>query len=104
MIPVQNCIPSVLAEALRRQPLTPAKLGFCWRLAVGPAVHRATRVAPGRPGEIVVDVFDPHWKREVERCLPLVRNRLEYLLGAGSFQTAVVRQREPAAGPTAHGR
>lgn len=87
MIPVQNCVPSVLAEALRRQPLTPAKLQFCWRLAVGPAVDRATRVGLGPGGGIVVTVEDAHWRREVNRSLAVVRNRLEYLLGPA----AVVR-------------
>jgi hypothetical protein len=82
MVPVQNCIPTVLGEALRRQPLTPAKLSFCWRLAVGAAVDRATRVSLGSAGEIVVQTCDAHWKREVRRALPVVRNRLEYLLGA----------------------
>jgi hypothetical protein len=81
MIPVQSCVPAVLGEALRRQPLTPAKLAFCWRLSVGPSADRASRVTIGRPGEIVVTVADPHWKRELERALPLLRNRLEYLLG-----------------------
>lgn len=90
MIPVQNCVPAVLAEALRRQPLTPAKLEFCWRLAVGPAVARATRVALGAGGEIVVTAQDAHWRREVSRSLPVVRNRLEYLLGIPAVSRLVV--------------
>jgi hypothetical protein len=82
MIPVQNCVPAVLATTLRRQPFTAAKLTFCWKLAVGDAVARATRVAVGQRGEILVTAADAHWKREVERGLPVVRHRLEYLLGA----------------------
>jgi hypothetical protein len=91
VIPVQNCIPSVLADVLRRQPLTPAKLAFCWRLAVGPAIQRASHVKLGRPGELIVEVEDPRWKRELERALPLVKNRLEYLLGAEAVARMTVR-------------
>jgi hypothetical protein len=81
MIPVQNCIPTVLAATLRRQPLTPAKVAFCWRLAVGAAMDRATRVSIGRDGELIISTDTAHWKRAVERGLPIVRSRLEYLLG-----------------------
>jgi hypothetical protein len=98
MVPVQNCVPAVLADLLRRQPLTPAKLALCWRLAVGPAVDRATRVALGQPGEILVTVDDPRWRREVERALPIVRHRLEYLLGPEAVSTVRVRGRDTTRG------
>jgi hypothetical protein len=86
LVPLQNCVAAVVAESLKRQPLTPAKVAFCWRLAVGPAMDRATNVSIGHPGELIVEAQDLHWRREVERALPLVINRLEYLLGPEPVQ------------------
>ena len=37
-------MPGALAEVLRRAPLTPEKVAFAWRTAVGAAVDRATGV------------------------------------------------------------
>ena len=44
VIPVQQFMPGALAEILRKAPLTPEKVAFAWRSAVGPAVDKATTV------------------------------------------------------------
>jgi hypothetical protein len=93
VVPVRNCVPTVVAEAVRRQPLTQAKLTFCWTLSVGPAIDRATRATLTASGTIVVEVHDAHWKREVERALPIVSNRLRYLLGEDAVAGMTVRDR-----------
>jgi predicted nucleic acid-binding Zn ribbon protein len=81
VIGVQRVLPGVLIELVRRQPTTPAKVDFAWRTAVGPGIARASRVSLGEDGVLTVAVDDPHWRREIQHSLPLVRARLERLLG-----------------------
>ena len=42
VIPVHEFMPQALAEILRKAPLTPEKVAFAWRSAVGPAVDKAS--------------------------------------------------------------
>lgn len=78
--PVHRFMPDVLAAVLRRAPLTPEKVAFSWRTAVGPAVDKVTSVEL-RNGVLHVRAKDVHWQREVERSATLIRSRLESLLG-----------------------
>ena len=80
MIPVQQFMPGVLTEILRKAPLTPAKVAFAWRSAVGPAVDKATTVDL-RNGVLHVKARDASWQREVERSAGLIRSRLIAMLG-----------------------
>jgi hypothetical protein len=80
MIPIASLIPDAVAAMLRRAPLTPEKVAFAWRMAVGPAVDRVTSV------ELVDKVLrvrtrDPAWRQEIERSEHLIRARLHTLLG-----------------------
>ena len=73
-------MPEALAVVLRKAPLTPDKVAFAWRTAVGPAVDRVTTVElKGRV--LQVRAKDPAWQREVERSASLIRSRLATLLG-----------------------
>jgi predicted nucleic acid-binding Zn ribbon protein len=63
MIPVHSLMPDLLVELLRRQPLSPAKVAFAWRTAVGPALDRATHVSLRDDGVLEVVASDTHWKR-----------------------------------------
>jgi hypothetical protein len=90
MVPVQQCVPDVLAEMLRRQPTSAAKVAFAWRVAVGAALDRATTVALGHSGELRVVTSDSHWRREIERSAGLIVARLERLLGSGVVRCLVV--------------
>lgn len=81
MIPVADVIPGALAAVLRKAPLTPEKVAFAWRLAVGAAVDRATTIELA-DGVLCVRAKDPSWRREVERSAGLIRRRLESVLGA----------------------
>ena len=69
-----------LASILRRAPLTPEKVAFSWRTAVGPAVDKVTTVEL-RDGVLYVRAKDAAWQREVERSAALIRSRLDRLLG-----------------------
>jgi len=80
MIPVHEFMPEALAEILRKAPLTPEKVAFAWRSAVGPSVDNATTVTL-REGVLYVRARDASWQREVERSAALIRARLTALLG-----------------------
>ena len=80
MSPAQQVMPGALAAVLRKAPLTPEKVAFAWRTAVGPAVDRVTAIE--LRGRVVhVRAKDAAWQREVERSAALIRNRLNALLG-----------------------
>jgi hypothetical protein len=82
VIPVHSFMPQALAELLRKAPLTPEKIAFAWRIAVGSAVDHVTEVEL-RGTVLDVCVRDATWQREVERSAAIIRARLDALLGAG---------------------
>jgi hypothetical protein len=90
MVPVQQCVPEVLAELLRDQPTSPGKVTFAWRIAVGAAVDRVTTVVLGENGVLRVAIVDPHWRKEIERSAGLIGSRLDRLLGIGVVRRIVV--------------
>jgi hypothetical protein len=65
-------------------------VAFAWRAAVGPAVDKATSIEL-RNGLLVVHAKDGSWRREVERSTPLIRSRLQALLGDGVVRYIDVR-------------
>jgi hypothetical protein len=73
-------MPDALAAVLRLAPLTPEKVVFSWRAAVGPAVDKVTSVEL-RHDVLYVRARDAAWQREIERSAPLIRSRLDGLLG-----------------------
>jgi hypothetical protein len=80
VIPVQHVMPRVLEEILRKAPLTPEKVAFAWRSAVGATVDKATTIEL-RNGVLYVRARDASWQREVERSAALIRSRLTAILG-----------------------
>lgn len=83
MIPVQSSIPRVLAEVLQKAPLTPEKVSFAWRAAVGPAIGRVSSVRLGANGVLQVTVTEPHWGPAIVKLSGLILQRLSSLLGPG---------------------
>jgi hypothetical protein len=81
MIAVQQVLPDTLSEIIRRQPLSPAKVDFAWRTAVGPGVARVSKVYLGQDGTLRVRVTDKRWQQEIDRARDLIVARLERLLG-----------------------
>jgi len=80
VIPVHRVMPDALAAVLQKAPLTPDKVTFAWRTAVGPSLDRVTTVE--LKGRILhVQAKDAAWQREVERSAGLIRLRLGTLLG-----------------------
>ena len=82
MIPVQQFMPEAVAEILRKAPLTPEKVAFAWRSAVGAAVDKASTIEL-RGGVLHVRAKDVAWQREMERSAAVIRARLDALLGSG---------------------
>jgi predicted nucleic acid-binding Zn ribbon protein len=80
MIPVQDVLSNALAAILRKAPLTPEKVAFAWRSAVGPAVDKATAIDL-RGGVLHVRASDAAWQREIERSAAVIRARLDTSLG-----------------------
>jgi hypothetical protein len=81
MVPAQRILPDVLTLMIRRQPTTPAKVAFAWRIAAGAAVARASEVELRADGLLLVLVDDPRWRQEIERALGMLRPKLIALLG-----------------------
>jgi hypothetical protein len=90
MVPVQQVMPEALASVLRRAPLTPEKVAFAWRTAVGAAVDRATGVEL-RGSTLVVVVKSDEWRHEISRSLALIRSRLNFVLGDGTVARIELR-------------
>jgi hypothetical protein len=82
VVPVHDLLASAVAEILRKAPLTPEKVAFAWRTAVGPAVDRVTSAA-WQGGILRVRARDTAWQRELERSAVVIRARLDAMLGAG---------------------
>jgi Dna[CI] antecedent, DciA len=91
--PAHLLMPSALAVILRKAPLTPEKVAFAWRAAVGPAVDKATSVEL-RTDVLRVRAKDATWRREVERSSPLILARLQTLLGDGVVRFIDVKERD----------
>ena len=82
MVPVRRILPDVLVALLRRAPLSPEKVAFAWRTAVGPSLDRVTTIELA--GRVLrVRTRDAVWRREIERSAGLIRARLDTMLGAG---------------------
>lgn len=75
-------MPDALAEILAKAPLTPEKVAFAWKSAVGPSVDKATTVEL-RDRVLHVSARDVSWQREIEHSASLIRARLDALLGEG---------------------
>ena len=92
MRPLNSALPGALAELLKDTPLSPGKVSFAWRAAVGPALERETTVRL-EGGTLLVDAASAQWAREVRRSSGIILNRLQTLLGPGAIVSISVRDR-----------
>ena len=74
-------MPAVLADVIRKAPLTDEKVAFAWRLAVGPAVDKATTVRLAPNGTLYVKAEAPAWNDAIGKSLGMIRSRLAHYLG-----------------------
>ena len=79
-------MPAVVAEVIRKAPLTDEKVSFAWRLAVGPAVDKATTVRLDEQGTLHVSAEAPAWLDGVCQSAGLIRSRLAHYLGENAVK------------------
>jgi hypothetical protein len=92
MLPIGHALPGALAELLRSAPLSPGKVDFAWKAAVGPALERVTAVRLDA-GTLFVDAAGPQWAREIRRSAHMILPRLQTLLGKDVVTAMTVRDR-----------
>ncbi len=71
----------VVAEVIRKAPLTAEKVAFAWRLAVGAAIDKSTTVRLADTGVLYVRAETPAWLAAVRKSTSLIQIRLDDLLG-----------------------
>lgn len=74
-------MPAVIAEVVRKAPLTDEKVAFAWRLAVGPALGKATSVRLGSDGTLYVTSESSAWNDSIRASIGMIRSRLAHYLG-----------------------
>ena len=92
MEPIQPLLSAAVARLVRPAPLTPEKVVFAWRLAVGAAIARVTRVrlTPDRALEVEFD--DARWCGEIERSGAIVLERVQDVVGRRACRTAAPQE------------
>lgn len=97
MEPVQSLMSGAVARLVRPAPLSPEKVLFAWRAAVGPSVSRVTRVSLASHGVLDVIVDDDRFGDELAHSAPMVLGRLQELLGVDTVcRLDVKRPGKPA--------
>ncbi len=87
---IADAVPGAVAELLRRAPLSPGKVAFAWRTAVGAQLQRVTSV--GLNGHVlIVAAGTRQWARELHRSSPVILRRLATLLGEGVVTSLDIR-------------
>lgn len=77
---ITEAVPGAIAALLREAPLSPGKVEFAWRTAVGPALQRVSAVRL-EDGTLLVDAQTRHWARELSRSVHVILPRMQMLLG-----------------------
>ena len=81
VIKANQVIPGVVADIVRKAPLTDDKVAFAWRLAVGPALGKATRVRLADDGTLYVTAESKAWNDSIRASVGMIRSRLAHYLG-----------------------
>ena len=80
MQPIAKVMPRALAEIMRQAPLSPGKVDFAWRSAVGASMARASRVRL-EGTTLLVDTQSAEWASAIMRSSPIILPRLQAVLG-----------------------
>ncbi len=86
VIRANKFMPAALAEIIRKAPLCDDKVAFAWRLAVGPAVDKSTRVRLADDGTLYVRGESQAWLDSVRDSVGLIRSRLAHYLGENAVK------------------
>jgi hypothetical protein len=94
VLPIGQVIPGAVAALLRASPLSPGKVDFAWRTAVGSAVQRVSAVRLER-GVLLVEASNGaasgQWSAELTRSAPVILRRMQMLLGPDVVTEIFVR-------------
>jgi predicted nucleic acid-binding Zn ribbon protein len=90
MKPIAQAIPGALVELLSGSRLSPGKVDFAWKTAVGPALARTTAVRL-EGTRLLVDATSPQWAKEIRRSSSVILSRLQQLLGRNAVVEISVR-------------
>jgi hypothetical protein len=87
---LSSALPEAVAALLRDVPLSPGKVSFAWKAAVGPGFDRVTSVClEGRT--LLVDAENQHWAREITRSSGIILARLQKFLGPQAVTRVEIR-------------
>jgi len=88
--PLAQAVPNAITTLLRTTPMSPGKMQFAWKVAVGPAMDRGTFVRL-EGGNLLVEAKTAAWAKEVSRSSRIILNRLQTLLGPEVVTELTVR-------------
>jgi len=91
MIRASKVMPAVVAQVMQKAPLTPEKVAFAWRQAVGPAIDKSTSVHLAESGTLHVRAESPAWLAAIRKSRSLIHIRLADLLGEDTVKTIEFR-------------
>src|SRR5262245_52757594 len=100
MLPLGTAIPGAITELLGKTPMSPGKVEFAWKAAVGPAFAKVSSVHL-EGTELVIDPATTHWAQEIRRASPLILRRLQSIVGAGAVTKLAIRPAPDAKAPRA---
>ena len=90
MRPLSQAVPGAVADLLRNAPLSDGKVAFAWKVAVGPAMERATAIKL-EGTVLIVEPVNVQWGREIKRSTGVILSRLGTLLGRDTVTDIKVR-------------
>lgn len=88
---IHTIVPRALTELFRQGPISQGKLEVAWRVAVGDALFRVSRVRLQPDGSVEVHPADQRWVKELQRSSSMILTRLHTLLGADAVKRLVVK-------------
>jgi hypothetical protein len=92
MKPLTHAMRGAVTDLLRTAPLSPGKVEFAWRVAVGPALEKTTFVRL-EGTRLLVDAASAQWAREITRSSGTILTRLQSLLGQDTITEISIRGR-----------
>jgi predicted nucleic acid-binding Zn ribbon protein len=81
VIQANKVMPAVVAEILRKAPLSDEKVTLAWRLAVGPQIAKVTSVRLVADGTLHIKTDSQAWIDAVRKSNSLIQIRMGDLLG-----------------------
>ena len=73
MDPLQSVVPRALTQLFRAGPMSQGKLEVAWRVAVGDALSRVSRVQLQSDGSVEIRAADQRWHKELKRSSTRLR-------------------------------